>query len=149
MCLQCPRFQVLSALMLKIEVLRHATPCRSDLNPNMKALVFSETSETVIERYDVTALKTWNFQTRSKLAKILLKTAASRLSRSFSDTCQTTRYYAPKTRCFVFGHQRGEQTNNQRTAALCLPERVPSTAHARTRTTDPSLVREQYKMKGR
>ena len=75
--LQCLRFQVLSALMLKIEVLRYATPCRSDLTPNMKALVFSKTSGTIIQRNDVKAQKTWNFQTRSRLAQTILKTAAT------------------------------------------------------------------------
>ena len=59
--LQCLTLQVLSVLMLNFEVLRHATPCRSDLTPNMKALVFSKTSGNIIQRYDVTAQKAWNF----------------------------------------------------------------------------------------
>jgi len=49
--------------------------------------------------------------------------------------------------CFSATSAVNKQTNNQRTAALCLPETVPSTAHARTRTTDTSPLRNNTRWK--
>jgi hypothetical protein len=131
--LQCERFQVLSALMLKIEVLRHATPCRSDLTPNMKALVFSKTSGTIIQRYDVTAQKTWNFQTRSRLAQTILKTAATYNPKASVTLARLHGISLPKHVLF-FCHQRGKQTNKQTNSVQrhctylkrCLPLRMPA-----------------------
>jgi hypothetical protein len=98
--------------MLKIEILRHARPCQSDLTPNIKALVFSETSGTLIQRYDVTAQKTWNFQTPSRLAKTILKTAATDYREAAVTLARLHGITLPK-HVFFFGHQRREQTNKQ------------------------------------
>jgi hypothetical protein len=76
----------------------------------MEALVFSETSETVIQRYDVTALKTWNFQTRYRLAKTILKTATTDYPEATVTLARLHGITLPKHVVLFFGHQRGEQT---------------------------------------
>jgi len=135
--------------MLKTEALRHATPWRSDLIPNMKALVFSKTSGTIIQRYDVTAQKTWNFQTRSNLAQTILKTAATdNPEASVALAILHGISLAKHVLYFCLAASAvNKQTNSvQRHCTYlkrCLPMRMP--AHVQL----TSSVREQYKMKGR